>query len=93
MKTKKLVDRIRAIFNEDLRNNHQLQAALSEVLEKLRLKEKSMLAELEHELNADRREALRLKVDLVHSQRKKGIAMLRQAQTDAGARKPPTAAE
>lgn len=93
MKTKKLIDRIRAIFDVDLRNNRQMQESLNEVLEKLRLKEKNMLAELEHELNADRRESLQLKIDLIHSQRKKGIAMLRQAQTDAGARKPPAAAE
>ena len=88
MKTKKLMDRIRAIFDVDLRDNQQMQVSLNEVLEKLRLKEKKMLAELEHEHYAGRREALQLKIDLVHSQRKKGIAMLRQAQTDAGDRKP-----
>ena len=93
MKTKKLIDRVRAMFDEDLRNNHQVQESLNEVLEKLRLKEKKMLAELEHEHNPGRREALQLKIDLVHSQRKKGIAMLRQAQTDAGDRKPPATPE
>lgn len=93
MKTKKLMDRIRAIFDVDLRDNQQMQASLNEVLEKLRLKEKKMQAELEHERNAGRREALQLKIDLVHSQRKKGIAMLRQAQTDAGERKPAADAE
>ncbi len=90
MKTKKLIDRIRAIFDEDLRNNQQLQQSLNEVLEKLRLKEKKILAELEHEPNAGRREALQLKIDLVHSQRKKGIALLKAAHADAGERKPKT---
>ncbi len=88
MKTKKLVNRIRAIFDQDLRNNQQLQLSLNEVLEKLRLKQKKLQAEFERECNASCREALQLKIDLVHSQRKKGIAMLRQAQADAGDRKP-----
>ncbi|MFT5719744.1 MAG: hypothetical protein ACI9W6_000032 [Motiliproteus sp.] len=88
MKTKKLLERIRAFFDVDLRDNLQMQASLTKVLEKLRLKQKKIQAELELEQDADRREALQLKIDLVHSQRKKGIAMLRRAQTDAGERKP-----
>ncbi|MEH6470070.1 MAG: hypothetical protein V7752_02360 [Halopseudomonas sp.] len=88
MKTKKLINRIRAMFDADIRNNQQTQQSLNEVLEQLRLKEKKMLAELEREQNSARRDKLQLKIDLVHSQRKKGIALLRQAQTDAGERKP-----
>ncbi|MFT6914331.1 MAG: hypothetical protein ACJAWL_000627 [Motiliproteus sp.] len=88
MKTKKLLERIRALFDVDLRDNLEMQASLTKVLEKLRLKQKKFQAELELEHDVDRREALQLKIDLVHSQRKKGIAMLRQAQTDAGERKP-----
>jgi hypothetical protein len=80
VKTRKLIDRIRALFNEDLRNSHKIQQALHEVLEKLRKKEKKLCALLEAEQDADKRERLQMKIDLVHSQRKKGIDKLKQVQ-------------
>lgn len=80
MKTRKLIDRIRALFNEDLRSSHNTQQALLEVLEKLRRKEKKLCAQLESEQDAEKRKRLQLKIDLVHSQRKKGIDKLKQVQ-------------
>lgn len=80
MKTKKLIDRFRALFDEDLRNSHQTQQALHEVLEKLRKKEKKLQQQLETEHDSAKREQLQIKIDLVHSQRKKGVEKLKQAQ-------------
>ena len=80
MKTRKLIDRIRALFDDDLRSSQQNREALEAVLKQLRKKEKKFQAELEQESSPERRQKLELKINLVRSQRKKGIEKLKQAQ-------------
>ncbi|WP_421869047.1 hypothetical protein [Motiliproteus sp.] len=80
MKTRKLIDRIRALFDDDLRSSQQNREALEAVLKQLRRKEKKFQAELEQESSPERRQKLELKINLVRSQRKKGIEKLKQAQ-------------
>ncbi|MEH6650474.1 MAG: hypothetical protein V7707_10655 [Motiliproteus sp.] len=84
MKTRKLIERIKALFDADLRLSLNKQQSLHQVLEQLRLKQKKLQAELLHEQDSQRRDKLQLKIDLVHSQRKKGLILLKQAQADAG---------
>lgn len=80
MKTRKLIDRIRALFDDDLRASQKNREALEEVLKQLRSKEKKFRAELELETSKEKRKKLELKIELVHSQRKKGIKQLKEAQ-------------
>ncbi|RDE22480.1 hypothetical protein DV711_07690 [Motiliproteus coralliicola] len=83
MKTRKLIDRIRALFDDDLRSSQKNREALEEVLKQLRSKEKKFEAELQQEPSPERREKLEMKIKLVRSQRKKGIEKLKQAQQSA----------
>ena len=80
MKTKKLINRIRAFFDSDLRTSRKNRKALAEVLKQLKRKEKKLTAELALEQDPVKRDKLRLKIELVHSQRKKGVEQLKQAQ-------------
>lgn len=84
MKTRKLIEQIKALFDADLRLSLSKQQSLHQVLEQLRRKEKKLQAELLHQQDPQRRDKLQLKIDLVHSQRKKGLVLLKQAQVDAG---------
>jgi hypothetical protein len=90
VKTKKLIDHIRALFNADLRNNLNKQQSLRDVLEQLRAKEKKLQAEIQYEQDPERRDKLQLKANLVHSQRKKGVALLKQAQDAVAAKETPS---
>lgn len=60
MKTKKLIDRIRALFDADLRHSLNKQQSLHEVLEQLRAKEKKLQADMEFEQDPDRRERMQI---------------------------------
>ena len=84
MKTRKLIEQIKALFDADLRHSLNKQQSLHQVLEQLRRKEKALQAELLYQQDPQRRDKLQLKIDLVHSQRKKGLVLLKQAQADAG---------
>ncbi len=83
MKTKKLIERVRALFDADLRDNLKTQRSLHEVLEALRAKEKKLQTNLLSEQRPEKRDKIQLKIDLVHSQRKKGLALLKQVQSSA----------
>ena len=77
MKTKKLLDKIRAFFDSDLRDVQREVDSLKEVLDKLKKKETALKARLEQEHDVKDRNKLEKKINLVHSQRKKGLELLR----------------
>lgn len=84
MKTKKLIQRLKALFDRGVAENREAQNALREVLEQLKKKERKLQAELEHAQDPKRRTELERKIALVHSQRSKGLQLLKQqAKADA----------
>ncbi len=79
MKTRKLIARIKAFFDSDLRNDQQERESLKEVLDKLKKKELELRSRLASEQDPAAREKLETKINLVHSQRKKGVGLLKAA--------------
>ncbi len=78
MKTKKLIAMVKGFFDDDQRNSDKKHQALKEVLEKLRQKEKSFISRLDQTQDEDERERLEKKISLIHSQRKKGLKLLKE---------------
>ena len=52
------------------------RAKINDLLSRLKQKEVELRNELDTETNEDRQKELEQKIDLVHSQRKKGISMV-----------------
>jgi len=77
MKTKKLLQRIKAFFSQGVADSRDSQRALREVLEQLKRKERMLRTALDREVNGKRRAELERKIALVHSQRSKGLQLLR----------------
>ncbi|OMH30310.1 hypothetical protein [Motiliproteus sp. MSK22-1] len=77
MKTKKLLSKIRAFFDSDLRDVQRQTDSLREVLDKLKKKETVLKSRLENEHDPKARKKLEKKISLVHSQRKKGLDLLK----------------
>ena len=77
MKTKKLLSKIRAFFDSDLRDVQRQTDSLREVLDKLKKKETVLKSRLENEHDPKDRKKLEKKIILVHSQRKKGLDLLK----------------
>ncbi|HEY5716923.1 MAG TPA: hypothetical protein VIS52_00395 [Motiliproteus sp.] len=77
MKTKTLLHLIKAFFIPGVADSRESQRALREVLEKLKNKERKLKAQLERESNHKHREELERKIRLVHTQRSKGLQLLK----------------
>ncbi|WP_210396532.1 hypothetical protein [Motiliproteus sediminis] len=78
MKTRKLLARIRAFFDQGAADSRESQQALREVLEKLKRKERKLRHNLDLERNPEKRSQLEQKILLVHSQRSKGLQLLKE---------------
>jgi len=86
MKTRKLLHRIKAFFNRGAAESRSAQRALREVLEQLKRKEHKLRAALEREANSKQRDVLERKIRLVHSQRSKGLQLLKEELGEHGDR-------
>ncbi len=69
---------VKGFFDDDQRNSDKKHQALKEVLEKLRQKEKSFISRLDQTQPEDARERLEKTISLIHSQRKKGLKLLKE---------------
>ncbi|MEH6579929.1 MAG: hypothetical protein V7731_22985 [Amphritea sp.] len=78
MKTRRLIDKLKHFFDADLRAQQEQRESLKEVLDKLKSKEHELKDRLEREKNPEERERLEKKITLVHTQRKKGVALLKE---------------
>ena len=76
MKLKKLLKKLNAYFDQTAEQKLQTDEGLSKVLKKLKRKEQQLQSALEQECNAEESELLEQELQIVHSQRKKGIALL-----------------
>ncbi len=77
VKTRKLISRIKELFDRDLRDDRKKVESLKAVLEQLRKKELTLKAHLAREKDGKERSKLEKKLLLVHQQRKKGLMLLK----------------
>jgi uncharacterized protein YyaL (SSP411 family) len=82
MGRKKLLKRLSDFFDMDVRAREQRKEELSELLTRLKQKEVSLKEELEQETTESAIKKLSQKIDVVHTQRKKGVKMLLELRND-----------
>ncbi|ATX81500.1 hypothetical protein Ga0123462_0630 [Mariprofundus ferrinatatus] len=73
---KKLLKKLKTYLNAEADQLQQEDEGLSKVLKKLKKKENHLKELIASETDADEREMLEQELDVVHSQRKKGITLL-----------------
>jgi len=73
---KKLLKKLKSYMHEDIEALQNQDDGLSRVLKKLKKKEKHLQQLIDKEGDADEREVLQQELNVVHSQRKKGITLL-----------------
>lgn len=76
MKLSKLIKRAEEVLSTKKSKQMAKKADLETLLVKLRKKEKSLTAELKEETDKEKKQKLKNKIALAHSQRKKGLAAL-----------------
>ncbi len=78
MKTKKLLGKLREYFDDQSRARKEKRTSLKKLLKKMRIKEKELKHKLEHERDAEQAAKIEAKIALLHAQRKKGVALLKE---------------
>jgi hypothetical protein len=78
MKTKKLLSRLAEFFDADRRAQLSQLDTIREVLKNLKHKEHKLKEELEQETDPAERKKLETKLNVCHTQRKKGLAFLKE---------------
>jgi len=73
---KKLLKKLKSYLNAEAEQLQQEDEGLSKVLKKLKKKEKHLKELIAVEEDAEEREILEQELEIVHSQRKKGIELL-----------------
>jgi predicted nucleic acid-binding Zn-ribbon protein len=76
MKFDKLLKKLKSYMNAEAEQLQQEDEGLSKVLNKLKKKEKHLKELIATESDADEREMLEQELNVIHSQRKKGIKLL-----------------
>jgi hypothetical protein len=76
MKFNKLLKKLKSYMDADAEQLQQEDEGLSKVLKKLKIKENHLKELIASEADADEREMLEQELNVIHSQRKKGIELL-----------------
>jgi hypothetical protein len=76
MHRKKLLHRLKKFFDMDARDRAQRKDELNDLLSRLKQKESELKAELDAEQDEKLKSEIAQKIDVVHTQRTKGIEML-----------------
>lgn len=84
MGRKKLLQKLSEFFDMDLRARAKHKEDLNDLLSRLKQKEIELKEKMESEENEKVKSELQQKIDLVHSQRKKGITMLKELMNESG---------
>lgn len=77
MGRKKLLRRLKEFFDMNARDRAQREDELNDLLSRLKQKELELSEELMHEKDKKKKSELAQKIDVVHTQRKKGVQMLK----------------
>jgi hypothetical protein len=83
MGSKKLLNKLADFFDMDARARQKRKDELNELLSRLKTKEEELKTERDLEIDEDQLRHLDKKIDLVHSQRKKGISLLKEINHEA----------
>ncbi len=83
MGSKKLLNKLADFFDMDARARKKRKDELNELLSRLKTKEEELKTERDLEIDEDQLRHLDKKIDLVHSQRKKGISLLKEINHEA----------
>lgn len=83
MGSKKLLKKLTEFFDLDARARQKRKDELNELLARLKSKEEELKLERELETDEEIARDLDKKIDLVHSQRKKGISLLKEVSHEA----------
>ncbi len=78
MGRKKLLQKLAEFFDMDMRARDKRKEELNDLLARLKQKEVELKQEMENTRDSDARNKLAQKIDVVHTQRKKGLAMLKE---------------
>lgn len=78
MGSSKLLARLSEFFDQDLPSKRKQTAEMKQLLKKLKKKERDLIHEYQHELDDEQKQRLKQKVDILHAQRKKGLAVLKE---------------
>ena len=78
MKQKKLLEKLRIFFDSDARERENQKADVKDILKKLKKKERNLKDKLDAENDAEKRNRIQQKIDVVYAQRKKGIALIKE---------------
>lgn len=78
MGSKKLLKKLAGFFDLDSSLNEKKKEEMGELLVRLKQKEVELKEKLELETNEGERKKLQQTIDLVHSQRKKGLGVLQE---------------
>ncbi|PJA32049.1 MAG: hypothetical protein CO187_06060 [Zetaproteobacteria bacterium CG_4_9_14_3_um_filter_53_7] len=76
MKFDKLLKKLKTYLNADAEKLRKKDEGLSRVLKKLKKKERNLKVKIVAEAGSEERELLEQELNVVHSQRKKGIELL-----------------
>ncbi len=76
MGRKKLLKKLAEFFDMDIKAQDQKKEELHDLLSRLKSKENQLKEEMEAEKNKKLKEKLSQQIDVVHTQRKKGVKML-----------------
>jgi len=87
MGRKKLLQKLSAFFDMDVRARDKKKEELNDLLSRLKQKEMELKQELETELDEHIKSKIAQKIDLVHTQRKKGLNMLKELRNKSGSDK------
>jgi len=83
MGRKNLLQKLADFFDMDSHARNKHKAELKELLKRLKDKEVSLKQEREQETEQEARDKLAQKIEVVHTQRKKGLAMLKELRTES----------
>lgn len=83
MSRKKLLRRLKEFFDMDARDREQRKDELNDLLSRLKQKELELKALLDTEQDENIKSEIIQKIDVVHTQRKKGVKMLMEIRNES----------
>lgn len=83
MGLKKLLQNLSDFFDMDVRAREKHKKEINDLLSRLKQKETELKTESENTADENIKSELAQKIDLAHSQRKKGLSMLKELKNDS----------
>ncbi len=78
MKQKKLLEKLKAFFDSDVRERDKQKSDIKDVLKKLKKKERNLKEKLDAEDDVEKCNRIQQKIDVVYAQRRKGIKLIKE---------------